>query len=122
MFGILSALGAASSWTYACYLWRQQTKYFSASQINITKNIIAFIIFSPVILTFDFQSSFNEIFVLLLSGIIGISLGDTFYIISLTLDWTSKVKMTGKNIIKAIIFLIIFICTAEKYLVCFLHK
>ena len=83
MLGIFSALGAASSWTFACYLWRQQTKYFSASQINITKNIIAFIIFSPVILTFDFQSSFKEIFVLLLSGIIGISLGDTFYIISL---------------------------------------
>ena len=83
MLGILSALGAASSWTFACYLWRQQTKYFSAAQINITKNIIAFIIFSPVILTFDFQSSFNEIFVLLLSGTIGISLGDTFYIISL---------------------------------------
>ena len=83
MFGIVSALGAASSWTFACYLWRQQTKYFSAAQINITKNIIALIIFSPVILTFDFQSSFKEIIVLLLSGIIGISLGDTFYIISL---------------------------------------
>ena len=83
MFGILSALGAASSWTYSCYLWRQQTKYFSASQINITKNIIAFIIFSPLILTYDFQSSLKEIFILFLSGIIGISLGDTFYIISL---------------------------------------
>ncbi len=83
LVGILSALGAASSWTFACYLWRQQTKYFSAAQINITKNIIALIIFSPVILTFDFQSSFKEIFILLLSGIIGISLGDTFYIISL---------------------------------------
>ncbi len=83
MVGILSALGVASAWTFACYLWRQQTKYFSAAQINITKNIIALIIFSPVILTFDFQSSFKEIFILLLSGIIGISLGDTFYIISL---------------------------------------
>ncbi len=83
MFGIISALGAAGSWTYACYLWRQQTKYFSAAQINITKNIIAFIIFSPVILTFSFQSCIKDIFVLFLSGIIGISLGDTFYIISL---------------------------------------
>ena len=71
MFGIISALGAASSWTYACYLWRQQTKYFSAAQINIIKNIIAFIIFSPVILTFDFQTSFKEILILFLSGIIG---------------------------------------------------
>ena len=83
MFGILSALGAASSWTYACYLWRKQTKYLSVLQINITKNIIAFIIFSPVILTFNFQSEFKEVFILLLSGIIGISIGDSFYIISL---------------------------------------
>ena len=83
MFGIISALGAASAWTYACYLWRKQTKYLSATQINITKNVIAFIIFSPVILTFDFHSNIKEIFILFLSGIIGISLGDTFYIISL---------------------------------------
>ena len=83
MLGIVSALGAASSWTYACYLWKQQTKYFSALELNITKNIIAFIIFCPVILTLDLQSSFKEILILFLSGIIGISLGDTFYIASL---------------------------------------
>tara|TARA_Y100001968_G_C19426246_1_gene754530 strand:+ start:665 stop:1531 length:867 start_codon:yes stop_codon:yes gene_type:complete len=83
LFGIFSALGATISWTYACYLWRKQTEYLSASQINITKNIIALIIFSPVILTFDFQSSLKEILILFLSGIIGISLGDTFYIIAL---------------------------------------
>ncbi|WP_269623472.1 DMT family transporter [Prochlorococcus marinus] len=84
MIGIVFALGAAFSWTYACYLWRYQTKYLSASQINITKNIIALIIFSPVILTFDFQPGFIEILILLLSGIIGIAIGDTFYIISLS--------------------------------------
>ncbi len=83
MFGIISALGAASSWAYACYLWREQTKYFSAAQINITKNIIAFIIFFPAILTFDVQSNIKDLLILFLSGIIGISIGDTFYIISL---------------------------------------
>ncbi len=83
MIGIFSAIGAASSWTYACYLWRQQTKYLSASQINIIKNIIAFIIFSPILFTFHFESSVREILILFVSGIIGIALGDTFYIISL---------------------------------------
>ena len=83
MIGIFYALGAASSWTFACYLWRQQTKYFSASQINIIKNFIALIIFAPILITFDFQSNFKDIIILLLSGIIGIGLGDTFYIISL---------------------------------------
>ena len=83
LLGIISALGAASSWTYACFLWRRQTKYFSASQINIIKNIIAFLIFFPFLLTIDFQSRSAEIFILLLSGVIGIAIGDSFYIISL---------------------------------------
>ncbi len=90
MLGIIYALGAASSWTYACYLWRQQTKYFYASQINIIKNVIALVIFSPLILTFNFQSSFKEILILLLSGVIGIAVGDTFYIISLKILGTRR--------------------------------
>ena len=83
MIGILSALGAASSWTFACYLWRKQTKYFSATQINLIKNVIAFFIFSPIILTLDFISNWYEIVILLLSGVIGIAIGDSFYIASL---------------------------------------
>ena len=78
------------SWTYACYLWRQQTKYFSASEINTIKNIIAFTIFSPVILTFDFKSNLTEILILLVSGIIGIAIGDTFYIRSLKILGTRR--------------------------------
>ena len=40
---------------------------------------------------------------------------------SLKLDCKFKVNITGENITNAIIFFIIFICAAEKYLVCFLH-
>ncbi len=83
MFGIVSALGASFCWTYACFLWRQQTQHFSIIQLNILKNIIAFLIFSPVILTIDSQSDFKNILILLLSGVIGISIGDSFYILSL---------------------------------------
>ncbi|WP_320674103.1 DMT family transporter [Prochlorococcus sp. MIT 1341] len=90
MFGIISALLAASSWTYACFLWRQQTKWFSALQINIIKNIIAFVVFFPALLIFDFDSSFKAIFILLLSGIIGIALGDSFYITSLKIIGTRR--------------------------------
>ena len=90
MVGILSALGAASTWTYACYLWRQQTNYFSAFHLNIIKNILALVIFSPIILTLDFESNFKNILILLLSGIVGISLGDTFYIISLRILGTRR--------------------------------
>ena len=90
MLGILSALGASGLWTYACFLWRQQSQHFSIIQLNILKNIIAFLIFSPVILTIDLQSDFKNILILLLSGVIGISIGDSFYILSLKLLGTRR--------------------------------
>ncbi len=90
MLGIISALGAACSWTYACFLWRQQTQFFSALQLNSIKNIIAFIIFFPVVFTFDFLANYKEIFILFLSGVIGISIGDSLYISSLKILGTRR--------------------------------
>ena len=83
MIGILAALGAAFSWTCACFLWREQTKYLSARQLNLTKNVVALLIFSPALLTFNLQSNLREFCILLLSGAIGIAIGDSLYIIAL---------------------------------------
>ena len=47
MIGILSAFGAATSWTYACFIWRSQTQKYKSIDINLVKNIIAFLIFIP---------------------------------------------------------------------------
>ena len=90
MFGILAALFAAYSWTYACFLWREQTKYLSVVQINLIKNLIAFIIFSPILITINWFEDFKNIIILLFSGVIGISLGDSFYITSLKKIGTRK--------------------------------
>ena len=90
MIGIFVALGAAFSWTYACFMWRKQTNYFSAVQINLVKNIIAFIIFSPFLISFTPFKDFKNITILLLSGIIGITLGDTLYISALKRIGTRK--------------------------------
>ena len=83
LIGIISALGASICWTYACFLWRKQTEYFSALQINLIKNVIACLIFSPILFTLDFQSNFREIIILLASGVLGIAIGDSLYITSL---------------------------------------
>ncbi|GCE65893.1 multidrug DMT transporter permease [cyanobiont of Ornithocercus magnificus] len=90
MIGALAALGAALSWTYACFLWREQTKYFSALQLNLIKNIIALLIFSPVLLTFDLKPSLGEFCILLLSGTVGIAIGDSLYIIAIRKLGTRK--------------------------------
>ena len=90
MIGIFSAFGASLSWTYACSIWRTQTNIYKPIEINFLKNIIAFIIFSPVFLVLNYSAHFKYFMILILSGIIGIGLGDTFYLKSLNLIGTRK--------------------------------
>ncbi len=91
MIGIIAAIGASFLWTYACFLWRTQTKNFNAIDINFIKNSFAFIFFLPhVILQFNFGIENKYIFILLISGVLGIGLGDTFYLKSLKLIGTRK--------------------------------
>ena len=67
-----------------------QTNIYKPIEINFLKNIIAFIIFSPTILIFNYSTNFKYLLILLLSGVIGIGLGDTFYLKSLKLIGTRK--------------------------------
>ncbi len=90
MIGILSAFGAATSWTYACFIWRSQTQKYKSIDINLIKNIIAFIVFLPAFINLSSATELKYIFVLLFSGIIGIGLGDTFYLKSLQTIGTRK--------------------------------
>ena len=90
MIGILSAFGATLSWTYACSIWRTQTNIYKPIDINFLKNVIAFIVFSPVILFFNYSIHYKYFLILLFSGVIGIGLGDTFYLKSLNLIGTRK--------------------------------
>ncbi|MBO6990945.1 MAG: EamA family transporter, partial [Prochlorococcus marinus XMU1421] len=90
MIGILSALGAATSWTYACFIWRSQAQKYKSIDINLIKNIIAFLIFIPAFINLSSITELKNIFILLISGIIGIGLGDTFYLKSLQTIGTRK--------------------------------
>ena len=90
MIGILSAFGAAASWTYACFIWRSQTQKYKTIDINLIKNIIAFLVFTPAFINISSITELKNIFILLISGIIGIGLGDTFYLKSLKTIGTRK--------------------------------
>jgi len=90
LIGILSAFGAAASWTYACFIWRSQTQKYKTIDINLIKNIIAFLVFTPAFINISSITEFKNIFILLVSGIIGIGLGDTFYLKSLQTIGTRK--------------------------------
>ena len=90
LIGIFSAFGATLAWTYACSIWRTQTNIYKPIEINFLKNIIAFIIFSPIFLILNYATNYKYFLILILSGIIGIGLGDTFYLKSLNLIGTRK--------------------------------
>merc|ERR1711991_83795 len=90
LIGILSAFGAATSRTYACFIWRTQTQKYKSIDINLTKNIIAFLVFIPAFINLSSITELKHIFILVISGIIGIGLGDTFYLKSLQTIGTRK--------------------------------
>jgi len=90
LIGIFSAIGASLSWTYACFIWRSQTNHSRPLDINLLKNLFAFIFFSPVLFTIKDIIKFKFLILLLLSGVIGIGIGDSFYLKSLKLIGTRK--------------------------------
>ncbi len=90
MIGFLAAISAVLSWTFACSIWRRESENFLPRQINIYKNVLASIFFFPVLLTISWFSDVLSISVLIISGIVGISIGDTLYINSLKIIGTRK--------------------------------
>ena len=90
MIGFFSAISAVFLWTFACFIWRRESENLLPRQINIYKNVLASIIFLPVGLTISWFSDINSIFILMISGIVGIAIGDTLYIKSLKIIGTRK--------------------------------
>ena len=90
MIGFFAAISAVLSWTFACSIWRKASEKLLPRQINIYKNLLASIFFLPVVLTINWFSDVFSIFVLMVSGIVGISIGDTLYINSLKIIGTRK--------------------------------
>ncbi len=90
MIGFFAAILAVFSWTFACSIWRRESENLIPRQINIYKNVLASIFFLPVVFSIKWFSNISSIFVLLISGIVGIAIGDTLYINSLKIIGTRK--------------------------------
>ncbi len=90
MIGFFAAISAVLSWTFACSIWRRESENLLPRQINIYKNFLASILFLPVALTISWFTDLTSVFILMISGIVGISIGDTLYINSLKIIGTRK--------------------------------
>ena len=80
MTGVLAALGAAMAWTGASALWRSLSGRVTAIRLNAMKNGLASLLFLPVLLTLPHDTELQDVLLLLLSGLIGIAAGDSFYL------------------------------------------
>ena len=90
MIGFLSAISAVLCWTFACSIWHRESEKLLPRQINIYKNFLASIFFLPVVFSINWFSDISSIFVLMISGIVGIAIGDNLYINSLKIIGTRK--------------------------------
>ena len=81
--GILAGLIAALAWTLASSLWRGLSTSLSAIQLNGLKNSIACTVLLPVLVTLPWDGQLQALVLLLISGGLGISLGDSFYLAAL---------------------------------------
>ena len=90
MIGFFAAISAVFFWTFACSVWRRESEILLPRQINIYKNVLASIFFLPVVISINWVSDMSSIFILMISGIIGIAIGDTLYINSLKIIGTRK--------------------------------
>ncbi len=104
LIGILSALLASSFWTISCSFWSTLSTPLSALQINCLKNTIALFFFLPFIVGFPLGTELNGVLFLLLSGAIGIAIGDSLYIAALRRLGTRR-TLTVESLAPLIAFL-----------------
>ena len=83
MTGQFAALGAALAWTLASGLWRSLSHQGSALALNAWKNGMASLIFLPVLVSLPWLDNRDAVPWLLLSGVVGIAAGDSFYLAAL---------------------------------------
>lgn len=85
LIGVAAALGAALCWTLASSLWRRLPTSLGPAELNLLKNLVALGVQLPVLLALGAftDAPARPVLLLLLSGVLGIALGDSFYFAAL---------------------------------------
>jgi len=94
LIGVVAALAAALCWTLASSLWRRLPTSLGPGQLNLLKNLVALALQLPLLLALVAfgapgaggaagSGGAAPVALLLLSGVVGIALGDSFYLAAL---------------------------------------
>jgi drug/metabolite transporter (DMT)-like permease len=84
--GALAALAAALCWTLSSSVWRRLPTSLSAGQLNLLKNWLALALQAPLLLLVPWTTGSGTrttLGLLILSGVLGIALGDSLYFAAL---------------------------------------
>ncbi len=83
LIGALAALAAALCWTLASGLWRALPTSLTAAQLNLLKNLLAVALLLPWLWGRPWLAAPQPLLLLVLSGVLGIALGDSLYFAAL---------------------------------------
>ncbi|MFM7643014.1 MAG: EamA family transporter [Cyanobium sp.] len=76
----LAALAAALCWTLATLLWRRTPLTLSATQLNLCKTLLAFLLQLPLLALVQWPAGQEKpLLILAVSGVVGIAAGDSLF-------------------------------------------
>jgi drug/metabolite transporter (DMT)-like permease len=80
---VAAGLAAAFCWALSSLLWRRLPTSLSAARLNLLKNLLAVALLLPLVLLLPWRASPWSLLLLILSGVLGIALGDTLFFAAL---------------------------------------
>jgi drug/metabolite transporter, DME family len=81
--GVMAALAGALSWTLASGLWRRLPTSLGPVELNLLKNLLALVLLLPLLPLLAQPPLPRQWAMLLISGVLGIAAGDSFYFAAL---------------------------------------
>jgi drug/metabolite transporter (DMT)-like permease len=84
LLGILAALGSAASWALGSILFKRLGESISSPAMTLAKELLSVVLLGMALVLTGFQTvDSNALWLLVLSGLLGIALGDTFFFAAL---------------------------------------
>lgn len=84
LLGIFAALGSAASWALGSILFKRLGESISSPAMTLAKEIVSVALLGAALVLVGFQNvDANALLLLVLSGLLGIALGDTFFFAAL---------------------------------------
>ena len=108
-WGELFALSSALVWALAVILFRRSGETLPAFELNLFKNFFGLILLIPTILLVDGlklpEYSLTELILVLVSGLLGIAVADTWYLKALNMMGASRTGIVSSLFSPFVIFL-----------------